>query len=227
MPPIATVHVYSVHGTGMARAVGRMATDRVRLRQAPGLRFAKLLGTGDGRSFSPRDANLRRWAMFAMWSATGDADRFDHRCGWTFADETCRFDLGPQRWRGRWSRRDPFIGLSPVDGANGPIAVVTRARVRARHWRTFAAAMPPVAAASVGAAGQRFAMAIGEAPIGLQATFSVWDDAAAVDAFAYGPAATAHREVMRRTRIDGWYAEELFARFSVLAVTGTVDGRTP
>ena len=227
MPPIATVHVYSVHGMGMARAVGRMATDRARLRRAPGLRFAKLLGTGDGRTFSPRDANFRRWAVFAVWASVADADSFENRSGWTFADEACRFDLAPLRWRGRWSRRDPLFGLSPVVAADGPIAVITRARVRPRYWRKFAAATPPVAVASAEADRQRFAMAIGEAPIGLQATFSVWDDAAAVDAFAYGPAAEAHREVMRRTRAEGWYSEELFARFSVLAVTGTIDGRTP
>jgi hypothetical protein len=66
---------------------------------------------------------------------------------------------------------------------------------------------------------------IGEAPVGLQGTFSLWEDAAALVDFAHrrGP----HRDVIARTAAEGWYAEELFARFRVLAVEGTFAGRTP
>jgi hypothetical protein len=34
-------------------------------------------------------------------------------------------------------------------------------------------------------------------------------------------------EAIRRTAEVGWYAEELFARFAVLSVEGTFDGRAP
>ena len=73
--------------------------------------------------------------------------------------------------------------------------------------------------------GMRLAVGIGEAPVGLQGTFSLWESASALTDFAHrGPA---HREAIRRTAEIGWYAEELFARFAVVSIEGTYDGRTP
>jgi hypothetical protein len=63
---------------------------------------------------------------------------------------------------------------------------------------------------------------IGEAPVGLQGTFSIWRDARALSDFAYR--APEHASVIRRTRELGWYAEELFARFAVLDARGTYRG---
>jgi hypothetical protein len=71
--------------------------------------------------------------------------------------------------------------------------------------------------------GLRAAVGIGEAPVGLQGTFSVWDDAGALREFAHRSAP--HVAVVQRTTQVGWYAEELFARFAVVAVEGTIDGR--
>ena len=51
-----------------------------------------------------------------------------------------------------------------------------------------------------------------------QATISVWRDAAAVEQFAYRQ--SGHKEIVRLTRQRRWYTEELFARFTVLAMEG-------
>ena len=68
-------------------------------------------------------------------------------------------------------------------------------------------------------------MGIGEAPLGLQGTFSLWRSAAALNDFAYrGPE---HVDVVRRTGVEGWYAEELFARFALLSSRGAVGGVDP
>ena len=63
---LATLHVWGVPGRSVPTALLRMAADRRPLRRSPGLRFAKLMGTGSGRTFTVRDADPRRWALLAV-----------------------------------------------------------------------------------------------------------------------------------------------------------------
>jgi hypothetical protein len=90
---------------------------------------------------------------------------------------------------------------------------------------TFWRAVPPVSADLHESPGLRLALGIGEAPLGLQGTFSVWDSAAALNSFAYDRAP--HAAVVTRTAQEGWYAEELFARLALLSAEGTLGGRDP
>jgi hypothetical protein len=53
--PLVTVHLFDVPAQRIPAALGRMALDRRVLDRAPGLEFAKLLGTGAGRTFTPAD----------------------------------------------------------------------------------------------------------------------------------------------------------------------------
>jgi len=206
-----------------------MAGDRGLLGRTAGLRFAKLLGTGDGRTFTVRDADRNRWGLLATWDHAVDATAFETgrvARGWgRIADERLRVDLRPLTSRGRWSGREPFGTPEPDREYDGPVAALTRARIRARRMGTFWRAVPPVSADLHAVAGLRLALGVGEAPVGLQGTFSLWDSPAAVTAFAYQR--PAHVAAVRRTAEVGWYSEELFARFAVLAVEGTVGGRTP
>ncbi len=98
---------------------------------------------------------------------------------------------------------------------------IARWRKTPRFWQF----VEPTSAALAGAAGVRAAIGLGELPVVRQATFSVWESAAAMQEYAYRDAR--HREVMQLTRRESWYAEELFARFQVLSSTGTLDGRDP
>jgi hypothetical protein len=210
-------------------ALLRMAGDRGLLGRTAGLRFAKLLGTGDGRTFTVRDADRNRWGLLATWDKAADATTFEAgpvARGWgRIADERLRVDLRPLSSRGQWSGREPFGAAEQDRAYDGPVAALTRARIRAHRMITFWRAVPPVSADLHAAAGLRLAVGVGEAPIGLQGTFSLWDSPAAVTEFAYRR--PAHVEAVRRTAEVGWYSEELFARFAVLAVDGTLGGRTP
>jgi heme-degrading monooxygenase HmoA len=205
-----------------------MVRHRIALRSVPGLRFARLLGTGHGRSFTPADADPRHWALLATWDSPATAAAFEGgpiAGAWSArADERWRLALQPISSVGRWSGRTPFESQAGA-WSESPCAVLTRARLAPAKAAAFWRAIPPVAAEVRGASGLRFARGIGEAPIGLQATFSVWDSADAAMAFAYG--SPAHRAVVERTPAAGWYAEQLFARFAVIESSGEVDGKDP
>lgn len=227
VPALVTLHLWGVPRRAVAAALTRMARDRRPLRHTPGLRFGKLLGTGDGRTFTVRDADPRRWGVLATWDSAAAAAAFDDgpvvRAWDRLADERLRVRLRPLASRGHWARRRPFGDPVPTAYA-GTVAAITRARIAPRHLVTFWRAVPPVSADLRAADGLRLAVGIGEAPVGLQGTFSLWDSPDALTAFAYGRAP--HLEAVRRTAEVGWYAEELFARFAVLDLDGTFAGRT-
>jgi hypothetical protein len=217
-----------VPARGVPAALARMGLDRRHLARTPGLSFWKLLGTGDGRTFTMRDADPLRWGLLAVWDDPAALAAFERRspvtAAWRrLAVERWRADLAPLRARGTWAGRAPFSAVPgrPV----GPVAAITRARIRPGQWRTFWRAVPPVALDARSAPGLRFAVGIGEAPVGLQGTFSVWDSAEALMDFAYRQAA--HRRAIEQTAARNWYSEELFARFAVLGTTGTVGGADP
>ncbi len=228
VPALVTLHVWRIPRGAVPAALASMGRDRGRIRRTPGLRFAKLLGTGDGRTFTVRDADPLRWALLATWISVEAARRFDHAspvaAAWQQrAAETWRVDLRPVAARGRWSGREPFGDPVPAR-TQGPVAALTRARLRPASAAGFWRAVPPVSDDLRERRGLRAAIGIGEAPVGLQGTFSLWQSTAAMSDFARGPA---HAAVVARTAPEKWYTEELFARFAVLGSTGTLDGQDP
>jgi len=209
-------------------ATASVPVHRRALRREPGLRFGRVLGTGRGRTMTA-SADLRRWAVFATWEDEDLLHRFVDESlptRWRRAEE--RFDvvLRPLSARGSWDGVDPIAGADPPGAPpDGPIAVLTRATVRTRALPAFLRAVPPVDAHLQGADGLLATVGIGERPIGRQATFSLWRDAEAMRRFAHRSAE--HADVVRRTRDEGWYGEELFARFAPTASGGTWDGVDP
>ena len=227
VPALVTLHLWRVPTAAVPKAVYRMGRDRGRARRTPGLTFAKLLGTGDGRTFTLRDADPHRWGLLAAWSDAAAAAAFeasDLVTAWERdAVEAFRVDLRPIASRGAWSGRQPFGDPVPAR-ADGPVAALTRARLRVAAAPSFYRAVPPVSLDLGTRNGLRAALAIGEAPLGLQGTFSLWDSDRALREFAR---AEAHAAVVARTEPERWYAEELFARFAVVGGRGTLDGRDP
>lgn len=226
---LTTFSLFGLRPSSVPLAVVRAAVGPWRLRATPGLRFAKVLGTGNGQTFTLRDADPLRWALLCVWEDRGALAEFERAspiaAGWRrSAAETWRADLALIHSRGRWARREPF-GEPGATGQDGPVAAITRARLRPVRARTFWRAVPPIAQVLRNQPGLRYSIGIGEAPLGLQGTFSVWASSADLANFAYHDAA--HREVIRRTAEVGWYAEELFARFAIIQASGSIGGIDP
>ncbi len=226
IPELVLLHLWGVPPSGVPGAVARMATGRLLLRRAEGLRFAKLLGTGDGRTFTARDADPLHWGLITVWDDAHDGERFAAgsrvvRSWQRAATETLVVRLSPIAARGQWAGDTPFGDPRPRPVV-GRVASLTRARIATRSWRTFWRAVPPVSHDLHQVEGLELAVGIGEAPVGLQGTFSVWTSSEALNRFAHGRAP--HQEAVRRTATEQWYSEELFARFEVLGAEGTYRG---
>jgi hypothetical protein len=225
--PIVTVHVWSVSPRRIPGALANMARGNRSTKRQPGVTFTKQLGTGGDR-FTVTDPDPRHWALITVWDDADHASRADElpvvRRWDSIAGEQWRADLVPLASHGLWSGREPFGTLPTPTRPTGPVAAITRARLVPKKALTFWRAVPPVATSLREAPGLITGFGIGEAPIGLQGTFSIWESAEALRDYAYTGAA--HSKAIARTGDEGWYGEELFSRHAVLRTNGTLHGRT-
>ncbi|MDA2962223.1 MAG: spheroidene monooxygenase [Actinomycetota bacterium] len=200
-------------------ALVAMALDRFVLQRSKNVGFYKSLGTGKGETFTPSDAEPLRWGLIAQ---VADIEAFDN----SFVVKQWRKNsvnefravIEPISSHGKWSKQEPFI--PSVKEWNGEVIAITRARIAWRQNFRFWRAVPPVTASLKSAPGLVAAIGIGEAPIGLQGTFSIWESPSALRDFAYR--GDAHNAAIAATQRYKWYTEELFSRFAVREIRGSI-----
>ena len=216
---VTVIYFWKIKSSNIGFALFRMALDRGSLRRIRGVHFAKMLGTGKGESFTPRDADANQWGALIVIDSENlqalDDSKLIKRWRAHSLSEV-RYLLDPISSHGLWAKTNPFA-YSSVQ-ADGEIVAITRARIKwfqnFRFWR----AVPPVTESLHSSAGLIATIGIGEAPIGLQGTFSHWKTGADLRNFAYKGAA--HQGAIAATERHQWYAEELFSRFAVRDIRG-------
>ena len=217
------LYLFEIPVKSIPFALYSMAIDRVRIRKFTGISFSKSLGTGSGRTFTPGDADLLRWGMVVVIEeeeiAAFDSSIYITR--WR-KRATSEFQavLAPISSDGLWSKRAPFTSAAAASRSEAQIMAITRARIKWHKNFKFWGAVPPVVTDLHNSPGLIAAIGIGEAPLGLQGTLSLWESGAALRDFAYK--GQAHQVAIKQTEEINWYSEELFARFEVLTMRGSI-----
>lgn len=214
-----------------------MAVHRLPLWINKKISFYKLMGSGRNGTFD-QQPDFRQWAILAVFPGEIESKSDDEKyltkkyygsfiAGWfnIFNCETSTFIMTPIEGHGTWDGKKVFGELPAKSEYEGPVAVLTRATVRLNKLKFFWANVPPVAALMQGAKGFITSFGIGEIPWIKQATFSVWQSKTAMKEFAYGM--KEHAEVIKKTRQQDWYSEDMFTRFIILKSTGTINQKRP
>lgn len=185
--------------------------------------FWKLMGCGKNGTFD-KTPDWRQWAVLTVSTQQG-IPAFLNNWWRFFRCERWRIELEPMEGFGTWDQKNCFGTLPRQSYYEGPIAVLTRATIRLQKLGRFWQHVDPVAQHMRGAEGFVTSLGIGEVPWVRQATFSVWKSKADMKAFAYK--LTEHADVIRKTRNEKWYSEEMFVRFRILNAEGTLQGADP
>lgn len=209
--------------------LAQMGTKGAVLSQVPGLLFYKLLGSGQGKGFSIKP-NFRRYGLMCTWESEESADEFLERSDLMLeyrlhASEIWTVKLLPTQAHGLWDGLQPFTPQLSEKQPEGPVAVLTRASINWLALPQFWRFTPKVSKSLDEAKGLICSIGLGEIPLIRQATFSVWESMEAMKAYAYQ--SVLHKEVIKRTRAENWYSEELFARFIPVESQGLWNGADP
>lgn len=216
-----------------------MALFRLPLWMNRKVTFFKLMGSGKNGTFDKKP-DWRQWAIMLVLEDDNQAPTSPREipllhqrlfgsfiAGWIriFRGESFTVMLNPIEGHGTWDGKQVFGQLPPKSGYEGPIAVMTRATIRISRLGYFWRHVAPVAAQMSGAPGFITSFGIGEVPWIKQATFSIWRSKQDMKNFAYGM--KEHQEVIRLTRQQQWYSEDMFVRFQITDCIGSLNGREP
>jgi spheroidene monooxygenase len=227
MPQVVSLTFYRFDSV-MARtwAFVMMGMARPQLARIPGIGFWKLCGSGAGEGFDLKP-NINVFAILATWTDLETA-KTAHATHSLFARyrkraaESWTVYLNTDSVRGAWSGQEPFTASQAPQ--TGPLAVLTRASVKPRTMARFWGRVPNISNVIGQDPNVLFKIGIGDVPWLQQVTFSIWPDAARMANFARtGP----HAEAIRAVRDEGWFREELYARFTLLHDEGTWGGTSP
>lgn len=220
-------------------AICAMALFRIPLYRNKNIHFHKLMGCGKKGSFDIHP-DWNQWAIMVFTKSLPEIQNSKesihqiHKShygtfitNWwkRFNCETWTVVLELMEGHGSWDGEK----FAPVNKnknlGEGPVAVLTRATIRLSKLCEFWKNAGPVSAQLKNASGLITSVGIGELPLIRQATFSIWESLEEMKVFAYSM--QEHRNVIKKTRSENWYSEDMFLRFKPLYSEGTLNGKNP
>jgi heme-degrading monooxygenase HmoA len=189
------------------------------INKTKGLLFYKFLGTGGRNGFSLWP-DWSTYALLTTWENEEDAKKFINKGEIIslYKQKTKSIHLltlEPFKSHGKWD------GINPFESNNSntilekkKIAIITRATLNWSKLFAFWKSVPHSSTAIKEAKGVLYYKGIGELPFIQQATISIWNSLDDVLNFAYN--SKKHADIIKKTRKEKWYKEELFSRFIIL-----------
>ncbi len=203
---------------------GRFAFNYLDIPRIAGLQFAKHLGSGHEGGFGLRPS-VDRQGLFLIFDTFSHAEQFVESSVFLSSYrkrciELFTVYLNPYAIKGTWSG----FHLSPTQlepAADQPIATLTRASIRLRKAPAFWRDAKPAHDAIAHAQGCLLASGVGEAPFLRQATFTMWENLAAMNAYAR---AGAHMAAIKTSYGNHYFSESMFVRFTAQNPSGVYKG---
>ncbi len=199
-------------------AFTQMGIHKKFLINVKGLKFYRLLGTGGKTGFGLYP-DFKTYCFLSVWENKSDAHFFIEKNKFILnyierAKSIRVLSLVAFQSIGKWSGINPFLNdLDDSESKNQKVAILTRARISPikifRFWKSIPKASKEISKAK----GVYFYKGIGEIPFLEQATISLWNSVEDVKEFAYK--SKIHKNIIRKTKKENWYLEELFCRFYI------------
>jgi hypothetical protein len=208
----------------------RLVAGASAYKDVPGLTMAKVMGSGHGGGFGLRPSPTHQglictfshldFARAFLDSDAVQAYRNRARECWTGV-------MAVRSGRGHWDKQ-AWVASSPEalgDSAapQGPLAVLTRASILPTKTMAFWRYAPAAQAELKHSPGCLLAMGLGEVPLVRQCTFSLWQDTAAMLAYAQQGA---HQVASAAAYKHQFFSESMFVRMQVLQMAGVWQGRS-
>lgn len=214
--PVTSLHVFIGSSSSSISMLKHFGLLRAGLQKMPGLIFGRAMGCGRGAAFSLWP-DWQRYVLLTECATATDEEVLIHTPlfqNMALASRNVqRFALAPIRKHGTWDGYNPFTLIDDID-EKGRIAVLTRAAISTEQIPAFIHLSYKTTAALKVASSLHFSIGMGEYPLVRQATFTIWENDAAMEVYAYKD--PLHIEAMKAKAAKKIFKEEMFVRFRIL-----------
>ena len=204
--------------------LSRYVIGRFSLRNIPGLQFFKVLGSGFEGGFSTKPS-LHKQGLFCVFNSEEHAKQF--RTHSTLIQSYLRHSreffavtLNAFSTRGSWANTQ--LDITAKAPVSGPIASLTRASIKPLKASAFWKNAQPAEVSINQSEGVLLSAGLGEAPYLRQATFTIWEDETALNAYAQQGA---HLAAIKAAYGQQYFSESMFTRFKPSEMEGTWRGK--